>query len=47
MFGELVGVVVKAGGGVKSGLGEMVGGVVAAGVGLKSGIGEYRKAEES
>ena len=42
-----MGVVVKAGGGVKIGLGEMVGGVVAAGVGLKSGIGEYGKAEES
>ena len=47
MFGELVGVVVKPGGGVNSGLGDMVGGVVAAGVGLKSGIGEYRRAEES
>ena len=47
MFGELVGVVVKAGGGVNSGLGEMVGGVVVAGVGLKSGIGEYGRAEES
>ena len=39
--------VVKAGGGVNSGLGEMVGEVVAASVGLKSGIGEYGRAEES
>ena len=47
VYGELVGVVVKAGGVVNNGLGELVGGVVAAGVGLKSGIGEYRRAEES
>ena len=39
MFGELVDVVVKPGGGVNSGLGNMVGGVVAAGVGLNSEIG--------